>query len=72
MSGGNHPHGDCKECRAREATITRLREELMILKGSLDMAVDRLGGTVEGRPTARVNFLQRIDELRRREFKVVE
>lgn len=28
------------------------------------MAIARLGGTVEGSPTARHNFLQRIDELR--------
>lgn len=27
------------------------------------MTVHRLGGTVEGAPTARINFLQRIDEL---------
>lgn len=31
----------------------------------LSMAVARLGGTVEGQPTARHNFLQLIDELRR-------
>ncbi|WP_420239241.1 Lar family restriction alleviation protein [Telmatobacter bradus] len=30
---------------------------------TLEMAVLRLGGSVEGRPTARCNFLQRIDEL---------
>jgi hypothetical protein len=33
-------------------------------EGVLAMTVDRLGGMVEGRPTERVNFLQRIDELR--------
>lgn len=30
----------------------------------LYMTVARLGGLVEGMPTARLNFLQRIDELR--------
>jgi len=34
-------------------------------EGVLTMVVERLGGTVEGRPTERGNFLQRIDELRR-------
>lgn len=34
-------------------------------EATLAMAVARLGGEVEGAPTARVNFLQRIDELRR-------
>jgi|GEM_PF-6209732 len=33
-------------------------------EGTLHMAVARLGGTVEGCPTHRINFLQRIDELR--------
>jgi hypothetical protein len=36
-------------------------------EGVLSMAVARLGGLVEGRPTARHNFLQRIDELRQLE-----
>ncbi len=31
----------------------------------LAMTVGRLEGTVEGHPTSRINFLQRIDELRR-------
>jgi hypothetical protein len=30
----------------------------------LAMTVARLGGQVEGRPTHRINFLQRVDELR--------
>ncbi len=34
-------------------------------EGILAMVVRRLGGTVEGKPTERGNFLQRIDELRR-------
>jgi hypothetical protein len=34
-----------------------------MIDGTLNMAVDRLGGTVEGAPTSRINFLQRIDEL---------
>ena len=32
-------------------------------EGILTMTVARLGGTVEGQPTCRENFLQRIDEL---------
>ncbi len=35
----------------------------------LAMTVDRLGGIVEGHPTARLNFLQRVDELREIEHK---
>lgn len=42
----------------------QLRLECNSLGAVLYMAVSRLGGTVEGRPTARVNFLQRVDELR--------
>lgn len=38
----------------------------------LYMTVARLGGTVEGYPTARLNFLQRIDELREIEAKVAK
>jgi len=42
-------------------------ETIARLKAVLDMAVDRLGGTVEGAPTQPLNFLQRIDELVRKE-----
>jgi hypothetical protein len=49
-----------EEKRAKEADLLRDCSE-----GVLHMAVARLGGKVEGRPTERVNFLQRIDELRR-------
>lgn len=41
------------------------RLEAQAAEGVLAMAIARLGGEVEGRPTARVNFLQRVDELRR-------
>lgn len=34
-------------------------------EATLTMTVARLGGRVEGAPTHRINFLQRIDELRR-------
>lgn len=40
--------------------------------GVLAMTVYRLGGMVEGRPTERVNFLQRIDELVSKEAKLEE
>jgi hypothetical protein len=33
-------------------------------RGMISMTIARLGGTVEGHPTDRHNFLQRIDELR--------
>jgi hypothetical protein len=42
----------------------QLRLKVGMLEGTLLAAVVRLGGWVEGRPTERVNFLQRIDELR--------
>lgn len=40
-------------------------------EGTLAMTVARVGGTVEGAPTGRHNFLQRIDELRRIEAAVL-
>lgn len=43
--------------------VAALRGELAVLA----MAVARLGGEVEGAPTHRGNFLQRIDALRRME-----
>lgn len=43
--------------------------ECMVLNGSINMLVDRLGGTVEGKPTHSGNFLQRVDELRDLEHK---
>ena len=59
-------------CAVRE--ILRLAEENERLKlekdsseGVLAMAVARLGGLVEGHPTGRHNFLQRIDALVARE-----
>lgn len=52
-------------------TMHKLRAEVEELRlsrdcetGVLAMTVGRLGGQVEGQPTARGNFLQRIDELR--------
>ena len=47
--------------------LTRERDEARLAhqcsEGVLSMTVARLGGMVEGRPTHRINFLQRIDEL---------
>ena len=40
-----------------------LGEKADMFEAQLDMTVARLGGMVEGNPTARLNFLQRIDEL---------
>lgn len=54
--------------RARAETLERrlAAAELQhaMSEGVLFMTVARLGGLVEGRPTERLNFLQRIDELR--------
>jgi len=46
----------------RERNEARLAHECS--EGTLVMAVARLGGTVEGHPTHRLDFLQRIDALR--------
>ena len=45
--------------------VKRLERENLVMRGSLNMTVDRLGGEVEGKPTHEGNFLQRVDELRR-------
>lgn len=34
-----------------------------VLDAQIEMIIARLGGTVEGQPTSRLNFLQRIDQL---------
>lgn len=47
---------------ARER-ISELELDLKMREATLTMTVARLGGMVEGRPTALINFLQRIDEL---------
>lgn len=48
--------------------IRQLETDLDIAKGTIQMAVDRLGGEVENRPTHEGNFLQRIDQLRQAEM----
>jgi hypothetical protein len=45
------------------AAIAELGLEVAKREAVLDMTVGRLGGRVEGRPTIRLNFLQRVDEL---------
>lgn len=55
------------EERVREIEVERDAKE-----STISMAVARLGGTVEGHPTHRINFLQRIDALRRIEKRIVE
>ena len=50
---------------ALEEEVAELRLQLNCERAVLSMAVARLGGLVEGRPTHTGNFLQRIDELRR-------
>ncbi len=53
-------------------TIKRARLRIASTDAVLVMAVARLGGTVEGRPTIRLNFLQRIDELREIERRLAD
>lgn len=50
---------DRQQARADQAELT-----IGVREATIHMAVDRLEGMVEGRPTHRGNFLQRIDELR--------
>ncbi len=48
----------------REAAIAAWNTRAKTVEAAtLHMAVDRLGGTVEGQPTQPFNFLQRIDQL---------
>lgn len=56
----------------QEKRIGELELELGMRDSVLAMTVSRLGGLVEGRPTARVNFLQRVDELRGVEVRLAE
>lgn len=63
------------ECSADEACRYLQRAEAAealerVKDATLNMAVSRLGGVVEGRPTAKHNFLQRIDELVAKEAKL--
>ena len=58
---------------ALEELLAENRELRLELDGEvavLAMTVSRLGGLVEGRPTLRLNFLQRVDELREIERKL--
>ncbi len=66
----------CKPCllSAKDAEIERLKAERDAAylahessEAVLHMTIARLGGLVEGRPTHRGNFLQRIDALVRME-----
>lgn len=66
------PEGEERVSRVRQSferlTYLRKQNERLTLKSQGDdavlaMTVDRLGGEVEGRPTIRLNFLQRIDQL---------
>lgn len=60
-----------QEVRFHESVVTIQMDEKRQAEGQRDgydmqlhMTVARLGGKVEGRPTERLNFLQRVDELR--------
>lgn len=48
-----------------EARANLLADERDVLAATIQMACQRLGGLVEGKPPHAGNFLQRIDELRR-------
>ena len=52
--------------------VDEARLKIDMLDATLHMAVARLGGIVEGNPTGRHNFLQRIDELRVKEDELEE
>ena len=73
--------GEDRAARVTEAVLNlvelRQANERLTLKSQgddavLSMTVSRLGGLVEGRPTARLNFLQRVDELREIERKYAD
>lgn len=51
--------------------VRSLVNTLRLRTGQVYMAVDRLGGQVEGQPTSELNFLQRIDVLKSLEDAVV-
>jgi hypothetical protein len=53
--------------RDLQAMLDRSRLDTRMLEGTIDMACSRLGGLVEGHRPQRINFLQRIDELVRKE-----
>lgn len=57
-------------CDSLATEAKELTGDLLSLTGTLMMAVDRLGGIVEGAQTHQGNFLQRVDELRAIERKV--
>jgi len=50
--------------KGSELDVAEAQDECLGLESVLAMAVSRLGGNVEGKPTHRMNFLQRIDALR--------
>jgi hypothetical protein len=52
---------------ALETALAQARLDHECSEGVLSMTVARLGGIVEGNPTGRHNFLQRVDALRRME-----
>lgn len=42
MSGGNHPHGDCRDCAAQRAEIERMCEE----RDSAQRCIEKLTATL--------------------------
>jgi hypothetical protein len=64
IEGLTKPEAESMLCAWRELQCgTPLELQVAMRDATLHMAVARLGGVVEGNPTGRHNFLQRIDEL---------
>lgn len=60
----NHTRGELlAEIEDLKARLAEAEQTIAARDGVLAMTVARLGGMVEGRPTERVNFLQRVDQL---------
>lgn len=60
-----------EHCAEVVEELARAQRELAMSDAVISMAVARLGGAVEGSPTVRLNFLQRIDELVRIESEAI-
>lgn len=57
-------------CRAAEAEAELLRGSGLRDRAQMSVILNTIGGTVEGRPTASINYLQRLRELVEKEAEV--
>ena len=64
-------HADDKEITHLRSRVSEYRLAHEGSEAVIHMAIARMGGLVEGRPTHRGNFLQRIDELMAMENRIV-